>query len=825
MKVILKRAAILTGIFLLAIAGYFLWFQKEETPKTLYTSLEEAEFPILSVDMLGREMNYLHGYKNQIDISTMRETLTVLPKDRKLKINVEENKMKVQEISYEIRSLDGERLIERTEVSEWNKEEDGRITAALPIQNLLTKDREYMLSVILHTNEEAKIYYNTRIVLTDASMVQEMLDLAFDFSERTFDSQQAAGLAMYLETDKTANSTSLGNVTIRSSFAQLTWGNLNVTRTSPVYAVLAELNGNLSTVRLRYLVESDTEEGESEVFEVSEDFTMRWSAQRIYMMDYNRSMNQVFSGEENLFSGKRIVLGISDGQNLQVLSSASKKYTAFLVKRDLWSYDGEKNRAFKIFSFQDGNTADFMANAQEHQIKILRTSDEGNVDFLVYGYMNRGEHEGQCGVTYYQYDNEKQILRERFFTNSAQSYENLWQDVERLSYLSSKDVLYLYHDHGIYAIDLISGEYVVIADALTDDSFCVSADKTMLAWQGSTDILQSDVIHLMNLETGEKREIIKEDKSLLRTLGFVGNDVVYGLAREEDLTYICGQLFEVPMYALEVAEEDTTIAAHYEKTNIYLTDVVIDGSRIHMMCSSKDESSRYVKQHEDTLISNEELEEERMDGVGWYASNTKGRVYFVSLPSEIAQEKSLSYKAPKRVEKDMENDLELRANNKISDMAFRAYAGGKLLGKYTRFSDAVQAAYEHMGVVTDQKQNVLWMRGNRSASRTIRDPQAAFASYTHGMEEFDGSGIYGDSLLLDGRDCSLEQVLFYVDRGYPVAVVEDSENYSLLFAYDSSSVQLYSPQTGSINRMSIEDAETYFSRLGNNYVCPFFTNG
>lgn len=53
----------------------------------------------------------------------------------------------------------------------------------------------------------------------------------------------------------------------------------------------------------------ETDGGETEVYGVTENFTLKWSSQRIYMMDYERTMNQLFSGSRELFSGKRILLG------------------------------------------------------------------------------------------------------------------------------------------------------------------------------------------------------------------------------------------------------------------------------------------------------------------------------------------------------------------------------------------------------------------------------------------------------------------------------------------------------------------------------------
>ena len=73
---------------------------------------------------------------------------------------------------------------------------------------------------------------------------------------------------------------------------------------------------------------------------------------------------------------------------------------------------------------------------KEHDVRILQVLDNGDIDFLLYGYMNRGRHEGQVGIGLYHYSNEKCALEERFFAPSVTTYEDLKADLETLCYLS-----------------------------------------------------------------------------------------------------------------------------------------------------------------------------------------------------------------------------------------------------------------------------------------------------------------------------------------------------------------------------------------------------
>ena len=68
-----------------------------------------------------------------------------------------------------------ERLVERTSLTEWDTA-DGKTTAVLPIQNLLSKDREYLLILSLDTAEQGEVRYYTRILWTDNENVKDMID-------------------------------------------------------------------------------------------------------------------------------------------------------------------------------------------------------------------------------------------------------------------------------------------------------------------------------------------------------------------------------------------------------------------------------------------------------------------------------------------------------------------------------------------------------------------------------------------------------------------------------------------------------------------------
>lgn len=824
MKKTLKKAMILAVIFIAAVILYFVLNKgNRDQGGNVYAAMEEATLPVAYVSMYGREMNCMRGYRQDMGQVTARDSLTILPEDRALSVRIADYDGAILGIRYEIRSLDLQRLVENTRLESWEQTEDG-VTAVLPIQNLLTKEREYLLRLDVDTEQHGTVYYYTRIMLTDNTNIASMIDLAVDFSTRTFDYEQARALVTYLETNDTEDNSTFGRTTIRSSFSQLTWGRLKMQPTGPVQVTLREMDGLLGCIQLNYLATRQGEGNQAELYEVEENFTLKWNSLRTYMMDYERTVNQVFQGDQSSYSGKRIMLGITNDERVGVKRSPGGTMLAFLANRDLWSYDQSDRRAVKIFSFRGEDAEDVREGYGRHDIRILGVEDDGDMDFLVYGYMNRGRHEGQMGVACYRYDESANAIEERFFIPVQSTYEQLEADMQQLATKTAADMLYLYVDHAIYGIDLQSNEYMVVADALSEGNYAISADKSRIAWQEGGKLYESKSLNLMDLETGEKKEIHAPAGDLVRTLGFVGGDLVYGLAREGDLWIENGRVRDLPMYALEIMNDQMEVETRYEKSGSYISGVTVEESRVHLNRVSRLSEQSYAHGQEDTIVCNVGTGVGRLDGIGWYASQDKGKLYFVQVDNEIRSSRNVRVSTPKRVSYDTTETLELRSNYELSGMEFYAYGGGQLLGVSQDFAEALQLAYDRMGIVVGQDQQILWSRVNREATRSIKEPVTAFAPLQRHMEGFATSRSYSDGVtLLDARGCSMMQVLYFVDQGIPVLAYTGEGEYLLLCGFDQYNVTVYNPVTRETMKVGLNDSTEYFRQRGNDFVCAILS--
>ena len=197
-----------------------------------------------------------------------------------------------------------------------------------------------------------------------------------------------------------------------------------------------------------------------------------------------------------------------------------------------WSYHVKNNKLVRIFSFRDTGSNDERNDYTQHDIEIVRVSKNGDVDFILYGYMNRGGHEGQVGTAVYHYSAEKNVIEEKFFLTSTKSFEFLKQEIGEFAYASKNGNLYLLFENTLYCFNMEDKSYTVIQEGMDREYFYVSENGRYAAWMEGMDPYHADNLILMDLETGEQEKISGENGSKIRIFGFINNDMVYGLAND-----------------------------------------------------------------------------------------------------------------------------------------------------------------------------------------------------------------------------------------------------------------------------------------------------
>ena len=238
-----------------------------------------------------------------------------------------------------------------------------------------------------------------------------------------------------------------------------------------------------------------------------------------------------------------------------------------------------------------------------HGIHVLDVTDDGDCTFMVYGYMNRGTHEGKTGISLMKYNRSDNITEEMVFIPQNVTYEQLNSWIGEIEYLGDNNIFYFKLNSNMYAIDSESGEVMTEASNLVEGNYAVSDDKTMIAFatSGSGNEIQS--IKIINIVERTSSVIEAPEGTFLKTVGFVENDLVYGVINITDLSDYPGYAL---MSRLEILNPDFTMARVYDEPGIYISEAATANMRVSMKRGTKNDNGTVTQVDDDQLINKNE---------------------------------------------------------------------------------------------------------------------------------------------------------------------------------------------------------------------------
>ena len=795
------------GLILLFAVSLAVWFRVSpgdgpETKGAAYSVLAEPQIPVLWAETCGRNMDVMHGYLRDTEADAAADTLILLPADRRLKLTAQGNRLSVTGIRYEIRTTDLTNLIERTELPSAIRREES-FTAELAIQNLVRPGNEYRMDIILTTAEKGEIHYFARLAFDQTGLGTEMAELAEAFSDRNFDYTSARENTTYLESGETGDNTTLGRVNLKSNFTQLTYGNLGLHPAGQADLRFLEYTGSVGVLERRLIAEGSGTDAPR--FEIRENFVMRKGPERLYMMDYTRTMHEIFTGTPGSFEEGRMVLGISEDSALQEVWNQDKTTAAVVAAGDLWALDAEQKRCVKVWSFRSGRNADIRADFPKHGIRVFSCGDDGEILFAVYGYMNRGKREGSCGISLMRYDCGANTVKETAFLPYPGSFEELSSDMHLLSHLGDNGMLYLKLGGSFCGVDTLSSEYIMICDTLTEGNYAVSATGADIAWQDTEDPFGSPVIHFMNLDTGTKKEISSGEGQVLKPAGFIGRDLVVGIADRENVWVLNGKERELPFSAVEIVDDALDSQAHYEEAGAFVTDVSTEETRIHLSKVVKTGEHSFRTTGTDTIVCN--VRPEAAGTVSSVTTELREKCYVIPLPAALSGE---SLKATTPMSVSFENSAELDLTETIKfRRKYTAFGHGAPAGTAGSAGEAMREAYDSMGYVR-YGGKLFYCRAATASIRTLRNADAAASRLLEAKEADRGLDLYG---------APFRSVLYFVTAGRPVLGWTGEGSPRLICAYDQTTATVYAPEDGTYERLSTAEAEELFSAGRNDFLC------
>ncbi|MDO4965149.1 MAG: hypothetical protein Q4E51_00440 [Lachnospiraceae bacterium] len=836
-RLILIRGAVFVVLFLISLTVISRILNRGNTDLT--ADMPSASLPIVYMNIDNLKVNALHGYTMQMEGNFLRGPITPINADRSLDVEINTFGTSIAKLLYEVRSLDCKRLIENGDLESFDFKND-IIRAKFTFKDLIEDEKEYMLVIKLTNGDGNVIDYYARIINTTELSLVDKINFCTYFSETTFDQGKAPELKKYMESNAYGDNSSYGYVNIHSSYNQLSWGTL-----API--VMGEKNINIisidslnACIELLYRVRI-----KNELYNVKEYFRIRKGTERMYLMEYERTMNQIINNESNAVVNNKIINGIVN-EPVKVSESPNDSIVAFVQENSLFSFNTGSGNIARVFSFRDEKNDDERVNYNASDIKVMSIDEAGNVTFLVYGYMNRGFHEGQVGVALYYYDAVVNTIEEQLFIPYRKSYEILKKDIEKLSYINTRGKMYVLLDSSVYSINLESKETETVAKNLDETRFVSSNDNSIIAWQTGNGIADLNSLQFYSLNKITPEVMNAPAGNIIMPLGFIGNDLVYGTALISDITTDTVGRTIIPMRKITIEDIKGNILKEYEKENVYISGVEINDEMIVLERLSKDEEEKYYDIDPDQILTSD-IESANDNIYTSVVTDEMETTHQIVLAKEGNYD-SVKVLTPKEVL--YEEDRNIEFTDRDNKSRYFVYAKGEMEDVYTDASAAVVRAEELFGVVVNKDMDYIWESGNRKSKTRIE----TFSDTTPLTEEQIMAGITPvvvclesmleykevykdvDTLLrgqetvlsvlnenidgevLDLAGCSLDSVLYYVNRGYPVMAIGNGSDAEIIVGYDSKNTILYNPLSGEVFKKGINDSTAYFNSLGNKYV-------
>lgn len=389
------------------------------------------------------------------------------------------------------------------------------------------------------------------------------------------------------------------------------------------------------------------------------------------------------------------------------------------------------------------------------------------------------------------------------------------KDLARLSFVNNQQ-FFFYLNHCLYQVNLSDGSSTVLVDGVSDNCVAVSESQKNLAWMQEMEYSNSTNITVMNLETGSSTQISAGDGEKIRVLGFVNEDVIYGLARNSDIGVDAAGREVFAMYDLRIQNPSGEVEKEYQQSTTFITGIVESDGLIELQRAAISDGGVYYTVDSDHIINNVNQEGDTVTlklDVDDRAGTQSFLIYTVKGSSSNLLALDSQY-----LEQDSVRELELDTGDEWS-AEWYVYGKGTLQATCTDAADAIALADSCVGVVLDKESRYVWERGNYENTAKI-DPSLVNPVLFNGVLDQNAmqEALGSDYAVWNLSGCSLSDMYYFLAHGCPVLTKMSEDGTSLILGFDVYNVWLYNPENGGTYAVAKEDAQALITQYGNLYL-------
>lgn len=831
------RILILLGIFIGAI--YFFGSNMDEamfgSVKT--TTMTEAELPTIELQSDGVTANYLFGYTSAIDTFSVRENLVAVESEQVVELLIDENKTDVRKLHYEVLHVEtGEKIADGT-INAFDKAED-RKKARIKIDNTMESGEEYAVELMLVDSESRRIYYYFRMKQYENSEFAEKVNFIRSFSGWARDKDINAVIP-FLESTYRGEGSTYAYVDIKDSFYMVCWGDLAPKLLTEPRLNISEIYSNIAVGTLKYMVELATDTG-TEQYYVEEKFRVIVSGTAKHLLNYERTMEAVFDETLASLSQNQFKLGITNDTDMELLTSSDASMLAFVRNKELWHYNMAENILSKVFSFRPEQEAQQGLSNDQYDVRILKHYENGDISFMVYGHMGKGEYEGKTGILLYRYYRGEARIEEQLYLPVSESYQKIKEELGSFSYMNDYDVFFFMVYRTMYSYNLITKELSVIANNAVEDSVAFFHESAYVAWQeeGYADL------KLLHLEKGEQKVLSATEGEFIRILGKINENLICGYGLRSDCMIMGDGSLLYPAYEVKILDKSLEEKKSYRKEGFYVAEAEVTPNSIRLRRVEKTAGGIYREAEDDYILNSMEVEK-RPVTLDKRITKLMFAEYYIDLPSTYAmKELPVRSAVPYTL---ISEDTTVRISALENDAEeYMVYSFGSIVGISDNCAEAVRLAdrADIVGTVMNEEGVILWERGIKYSAYYLKElagkstkssglssrqeavrMMAAYLESDIDVTEFvDGQSVKEfleqktGHRMISLTGITLDEALFFVFRGAPVYAMKNSTEAVVITGYSASNVTVYEPSTGKYKVYALREAEELFERAGNIFL-------
>ncbi len=794
-----------------------------------------SSLPVMYVRAGGQLINEMHGYLEPVDAGYYRDILTPVGESRTINLTVRKGEGGLSSARYELYDEQNVQLLEQGDVTQEDAA-DGIHQMQIIFDSMLYSNTEYCLHVILTEESGREISYYSRLHYGDDLKISEKIKFVLDFNEATFDKQRINSVARYLRQTSLDNS-DFSVMTMDSSAEAVTWGSLAPARTSDVSICVKEINTYYATIMLTYTIESTADDLTTE-YDVWENYRIMTADEGNYMLDFKRYMSEIPDLNALRLTSGQLRLGVAAEGSIDAVTYGTEEqtYVYLCSGARLLLYDVTSGIVTSVYDGRDEKINEWAGCGQS--VKVVGSdSESGDLYFVVYGYMHSGNYEGREGVLLYHFVREDARLEALMFLSYDKGLQQLSGGIEKLAYLADDGMIYLMIEDSIYRIDPELFRIETAWDGVADDQIAFSESGILVMTENpAAGSPAGDTLTILDLNTGNERTLDGNGEKIL-PYGFIGEDLVYGLAKPELIAMDSSGTIRTPVSELRIVDKNLKEVRSYSAGTQFITSTDIRGKTVDVTLSKKAEASGYTDYQEsghDYILRNE-AEDEDAICVEQSTDSIRGVQNWLNVQNWANQELILQTARNLNPEYDISKEYTLSGQLPVR---YYVFAGGQLDEEFPSLKAAISHAENTFGTVMTSHKQVVWLSdgsayywslpvnsitkvSGKAYDKAVLQTILDYEGWEQAGEAEEGAPLFAvmtaalptETVNLSGL--ALEDVVQFIYRDRLVVARTGADTYSIITGYQSDSITMTDLAEGEKLTYSWDEAEELFKKNGN----------